>query len=564
MRSLFHRCWHTVLLLVLVSAGSGCHAASPLRAPQSFTYTGDVGFGNSVFVVGDHPDVGNNSPTGAVKLRWTSGNVWTANVALQSGTALQYKFIRRSTAPTQICNPANSTDLGPVLSLKVPGQPAAPYPGKTILYHSPWSQAFILYRAGTNWLSAEMTRLGAGRTNGEYLFRLAGIGEAGEPLEFVPNDGAGQWDNPAGGGNYLTSLDVVFVQDKNVFNYQPPATVSPPTIQTTTVNSSYPAILARTVRIYLPRGYTQNTWKRYPVFYLHDGQNVFDPGGPFGSWSADAVATTEICQGRMRECILVGVDNTANRIAEYMPPTDSYSGNPGVGDRYRDYVTNNVRAYVDGNFRTLTDPTNTLSGGSSLGGLITLYFGRESTAFGKIAILSPAFWIAPTYLTQVRGRSKKPARVYLDVGTAESDSAWNDCLSFYDTLLSQSYAPNGDMFYVTGCGDQHNEAAWKKRLPGVFRYLLNPGDEPNPLAQREYPPKIRLTTLNPVTGQATLYFPTLLGFSYDLQRSTNLSDWISVASTPTELFPWSTQQVADVTISSGLQRFWRLRDTTTP
>ena len=102
--------------------------------------------------------------------------------------------------------------------------------------------------------------------------------------------------------------------------------------------------------------------------------------------------------------------------------------------------------------RTLTGPTNTLAGGSSLGGLISLYFGRESTVFGKIAILSPAFWVAPNYLTQVRSGVKKPARVYLDMGTAESDSAWNDCLGFYDTLLSQGYAPNGDLLHVTGCG----------------------------------------------------------------------------------------------------------------
>ena len=104
----------------------------------------------------------------------------------------------------------------------------------------------------------------------------------------------------------------------------------------------------------------------------------------------------------MRECIVVGVDNTANRLAEYLPPTDSYQGTPGVGDKYRDYLLNNVRPYLNATYRTLTDPANTLTGGSSMGGLIALYLGRATTNFGRIAVMSPAFWVAPNFMAQVR------------------------------------------------------------------------------------------------------------------------------------------------------------------
>ena len=201
-----------------------------------------------------------------------------------------------------------------------------------------------------------MVKVGAGRTAGEGLFKISGVGEAGENLEFVFTDGNGSYDNPPGGGNYLTNLDDFEVQDGNVFSYQPPPIVSAPQIINHFVDSTATNIADRNVRIYLPRGYTQNSTKRYPVLYLHDGQNVFDPGGDFGSWSADATATREIGQGRMRETILVGIDNTANRIPEYMPPNDTYQGTQGRGDSYASFVINNVRPYLDFNFRTLNDP----------------------------------------------------------------------------------------------------------------------------------------------------------------------------------------------------------------
>lgn len=175
------------------------------------------------------------------------------------------------------------------------------------------------------------------------LFRIDGIGDAGEELEFVFNNGAGAWDNPIGGGNYLTSLDVLHVQGGNVYCYERPGTVSQPQVVTQFINSTAANIPGRNIRIYLPRGYAQNTAKRYLVLYLHDGQNVFDPGGPFGSWSADATATREVARGRMRETILVGIDNTTNRIAEYLPPGDVYKGSQGRADAYASFVINNVR-----------------------------------------------------------------------------------------------------------------------------------------------------------------------------------------------------------------------------
>ncbi|MGZ4967163.1 MAG: alpha/beta hydrolase-fold protein [Chthoniobacterales bacterium] len=537
-------------------------ASSPHKEPVTFSYTADVGFGNSIYVVGNHPDIGNWDVTQAIKLRYTAGNVWTGQIAIQAGTQLQYRFISRSNSNANWCNASNVTYLTSNLSLGVPAQPDAPYRGKTIYYLSGWNPPNLFYNNNGTFISAAMTRVGNGRSAGESLFKISGIGAAGEQIEFVFTDNNGHFDNPPGGGNYLTDLDAFEVQDGNVYSYQPPAVVSAPQIITHFVDSTAANIASRNLHVYLPRGYTQNTTRRYPVLYFHDGQNVFDPGGPFGSWSANATATREIGQGRMRETIMVGIDNTDQRIPEYMPPNDTYQGTPGRGDAYASFVINNARPYLDFNFRTLNDPKNTLTVGSSLGGLIALYFGREYSVFGKIGVMSPAFWIAPNYVTQVQNGAKKPIRVYLDFGTAEPSSDWDNALSMDDVHLAQSYSANGDLLFVAGCGQQHNEAAWAARLPAALRYLLPAREEPNELLQREYPPSFVLTGVNTGTNTAAFSYTSLFGFTYTLSRSPNLATWTPLDPTAVETLSWANHSLGDS--FPGSPFFWRMTATPAP
>lgn len=548
-------------LALLVSCAE---ASSPHREVVTFSFTADVGAGNSVFVVGNHPDLGASDVTHAVKLRFTSGNVWTGQIAIQAGTQLQYRYLKRSTAQGSWCDATNAIYLSGVLTQTIPAQPPAPYSGKTIYYLSSWSTANLFYRNGANFVSAAMTRVGPGRSAGESFFQIKGVGDAGETIEFVFNDGNNHWDNPPGGGNYLTNLDDFEVEDGNVFTYQPPATFSAPRIITHFVDSTAANIPGRTVRIYLPRGYDQNLARRYPVVYLHDGQNVFDPGGPFGSWSADATATREMGQGRMREAILAGIDNDSARIPEYQPPNDGYQGTQGRADAYASFVINNVRPYLDTNYRTLNDPKNTVTLGSSMGGLVALYLGREFAIFGKIAVMSPALWISPIYVGQVKSTPKKPLRVHLDMGTAEDQSSFDDCLSMYETHLTQNYAANDDLEFVAGCGQSHNEAAWSVRLPEVFDYLLPAREDPPELAQRDYPPAFAITTVNLPGGSATFSYSGLFGFSYTLERSASLSGWSAVSTTASETFPWAIHSLSDTAVSGPGPVFWRLRATPVP
>ena len=334
------------------------------------------------------------------------------------------------------------------------------------------------------------------------------------------------------------------------------------------IGSTAPNIPARNIRVYLPRGYLQNTTKRYPVLYLQDGQIVFDPGGPFGSWSADATATREIGQGRMREAILVAVNHgEGNRIPEYQPPTDFYPRTPpntqGRADAYASFLINNVRPYVDTNFRTLNDPANTLTLGSSMGGLVSLYLGREFSVFGKIGIFSPAFWISPNYIAQVTAGTKKPLRVYLDMGTGEPEDNWEDAVQMYDVHLSQAYAANGEVTFVAGCGEGHNEAAWKARLPGALRFLLPVREEPALLALRDFPPKFSVIAVDLPGGQVTINYTSAFGFKYELARSPDMTDWAPVSTTSPESLPWSNRQITD-TFEAATELFWQMTAIASP
>jgi predicted alpha/beta superfamily hydrolase len=545
-------------------------ARSPARQAVSFSTTWDVGIGNEVFVVGNHPDLGNWTATGAVKLFWTSGNVWTGTIAVQAGTMLEYKFIKRTNAPGVYCDAANiEWTPGDNLSNNLAAEPAAPYTGKTFYYHSGWTSAAAVYRIGTNWFDASMTRDGAGRNAGEYRYKVAGIGEEGEALEFIPHGWSGgveYWDHAPFGGygdsNYFTALDVFFLQDGNIYNYWPPTNPSASRVLTTNIVSSWaPTIPSRDVRIYLPRGYDQNTWKKYPVLYFHDGQNVFQPGGAFGCWNAELSANKEISQGRMRETILVAVDTTSERNRELCPPGDNEGDGPGTGNLYANFLVHNVRPTIDTHYRTLNDRANTMTAGSSMGGLASAYLGLGTNVFGSIGAFSPAFLVASNFMGRINTNNTKGIRIYMDDGTLELDATlWPDTWIAYNYFLADKYAVNDDLLMKVGCGQTHNEAAWAERLPGAYHFLLNVRGEENQLARVGYPPSISNAVAGITNQSFSFRIQTLEQQAYFMERGTNLTgnDWMPINAF-TESVPWSVRTMIDTNFPVGDSMFYRIR-----
>lgn len=539
------------MFLALLAGVTAAQAGSPDRVTFPVSITWDVGIGNNVYLVGSHPDVGSWNPVSAHKLRWTPGNNWTGLVAVQAGTALAYKFISRNGASNQYCNGANVVwEAGPDRTTNLPAAGDAPYPGKTVFYYSSWTSA-TLVTASSN--AYPFTRVGPGRTGGEFLYRVDGVPEEGEPLEFAINgslSGVSGWDKPPSGdgwgvnGNYYTTLDVFLLQDGQLYTYWPSNTVSAPRVETRVVGSSYPTITGRTIRIYLPRGYDSHPWKRYPVIYMQDGQNMADPANPggTGSWQFDATAARETRQGRMREIIIVGIDNIPHyRRTELNPTGDTYPGEvPGLGWDYLRFLVDNVRPTLDFNYRTLNDPRNTFVGGSSMGGIFSLYAGFETNVFGGVLAMSPAVTRAPNYKAALPGKPKQPLRIYMDTGTSEGQIGtlpggyyWDDPWSAYDSLMIIGYAPGDNLMMRIGCGDGHNEAAWRARLPDAVRFLFNVRDDPNLLAQEVFPPQ--LNTVNP---QGPGGFATQRQFAYSLQATSNLTQWHTLGVPTLETRAW--------------------------
>jgi len=544
-------------------------ADSPDRTAISFSVTTNTGIGYAVFITGNHPDIGNWVPSRGAKLYWTPGNVWTGAVAIEPGITVEYKPVIIPLAVEHVCDPTQAQFIPPGednhYELDIPPRSPAPYGGKSIYYHSALTNVFMLYSiAGNAFTSAPLHVIAPGRSPGEWLHHVSGIGEAGASIEFVMSGWVGTnivYDHAPFPGygtppahNYFTTLDTFFIQDGDLFNYQPPAWVSPPSVVVSNVVSTHPPSPDRAMRIYLPRGYEENTWKRYPVLYMHDGENVFAPGGAFGSWDADITATREISQGRIRECIVVALDSTSNRTREYLPPED-HSGGQGFGDVYSRFLIYDVKTKIDAEFRTLPDRPNTLTAGSSSGGLIATYLGWHTNVFGKIGAFSPAYLISPNFNDRIADEPKQDLRLYVDMGTAGSPETLlvEDYWIVLDHWLRDGYVENEDLLSTLACGAFHNEAAWAARLPDCLRFLLSIWDEQNLLAHRDFVPNV-LNISGPNSG-ISLDYPSLVGWTYQLESASEPDGtWSFVESQPPETAAWAIRQLTDTNSTGNLSR----------
>lgn len=240
----------------------------------------------------------------------------------------------------------------------------------------------------------------------------------------------------------------------------------------------------REILVYLPPSYATSE-RRYPVIYMHDGQNLFDASTSFaGEWGVDETLD-ELSQEGI-ESIVVGIPNLGSeRVKEYSPFVDRRHGG-GLGDLYVDFIADTLKPLIDSTFRTRTERAHTGIFGSSMGGLISLYayFQRPET-FGFVGAMSPSFWFAGgAILPYIRNARPNLGRVYLDIGEKESPSArrwWQ--IPLLDSLRQSHCQRVASLLERKGCGDEslrfvvdpegeHNESAWRRRLPDALRFLL--------------------------------------------------------------------------------------------
>ena len=238
---------------------------------------------------------------------------------------------------------------------------------------------------------------------------------------------------------------------------------------------------SRDVIVYLPPDYNLHD-RRYPVLYLHDGQNLFDAATAFAGneWGLDELAEELISNGQIEPIIIVGIYNAGlKRMAEYTPVRDK-RGRGGRAKEYAKLIVEDLKPFIDAEYRTLPDRGNTALGGSSLGGLVTIYLGlKYPNVFGKLIVMSPSVWWANrAILRQVRSLKEKPdQKIWLDIGTCEGtnpESIVRDARMLGDALMAKGWVPDVDFRFVEDEGAGHNEKAWGHRMAEALKFLFPP------------------------------------------------------------------------------------------
>lgn len=228
-------------------------------------------------------------------------------------------------------------------------------------------------------------------------------------------------------------------------------------------NFVLPGLKPRDIFVWLPPDYKTNLSKHYPVFYMHDGQNLVDPrtSNTFIDWQVDEVADSLIRAGKVEPFIIVGVNNTDDRGTEY--------SNTSLGKLYIKLIAEKIKPFIDRTYRTLPDAKHTAVGGSSMGGLISMICVWEfSDVFSKAACFSPAFMFQDFDYTKVIQQDKSQKKnlvIYIDNGGRGLETMLQQGVDkMVDILKSKGYREGKDLFIFIDKNAEHNEAAWAKRV----------------------------------------------------------------------------------------------------
>jgi predicted alpha/beta superfamily hydrolase len=230
----------------------------------------------------------------------------------------------------------------------------------------------------------------------------------------------------------------------------------------------------RRIWIYLPQDY-ESSFRRYPVLYMHDGQNVFDDATSFtGEWGVDEGMDT-----MMRKCIVVAIDNGGSRrLNEYCPYDFSLTGiaavqmsGKGEGREYVDFLVQTLKPFIDKRYRTQPGRRHTFIAGSSMGGLISMYaLLRYPQVFGGAGVFSPAFWVGPTIFDDIKLRGKKvKGKIWFYAGGAESESMVPDTEKAYE--LMKKFPASEEKLVVVQEG-RHNESQWRQQFPLFYQWII--------------------------------------------------------------------------------------------
>lgn len=236
----------------------------------------------------------------------------------------------------------------------------------------------------------------------------------------------------------------------------------------------------RNVIVYLPPGYNEEPERTYPALYMHDGQNLFDGRTSFvkdRTWQMREHADEAIEAGEIEPLVIVGIYNTGDRrLAEYTHDRNWKMGG-GEAETYGHLITQELMPWIASQYRVRQDREYTGLGGSSLGGLVSLYLGlRHPELFGKLALMSPSVWWNHKsilgYLNEHAPQVWERPKVWLDVGDREGHKTLREVEHLARRLKANGWRPGETMYFEKVHGGTHDEASWASRVRPMLKFLF--------------------------------------------------------------------------------------------
>ena len=311
--------------------------------------------------------------------------------------------------------------------------------------------------------------------------------QLGQTLQYklkIDRTGQGPGDGWEEGRNHTLALDTLSPTVQRAFNASP----AMPVLSRVGTIKRLPAlqslhIAPRGVQIWLPPGYDKNKKRRYPVLYLHDGQALFDTAVNAAEWRVDETAQRLVESGKIAPIIIVAIDNTKDRIAEYTPAPGRLSSRPGASDQlvggkapaYARYIVEELKPEIDQRYRTQPQTRATSVGGSSLGGLVSLWMvAHYPKTFGAALVVSPSVWWSERFIlrdveSQFNTKGPRPC-IWLDIGLQEGEEAVGDARALRELLLRKGWGAS-TLRYLEDPDGSHDEGSWAARVEGMLRFL---------------------------------------------------------------------------------------------
>ena len=292
-----------------------------------------------------------------------------------------------------------------------------------------------------------------------------------------PNDG---WETGPNRALLLARNGAVVMRAFDAPGSPFPSTLAGRTVVHPAFASTY--VGARDVTVLLPEGYARSPKRRYPVLYMHDGQNLFDAARAFGGeWQVDETAYALARRRRAEPVIVVGVHNTERRVDDYTPTAMQRETPNGVlrfgggADAYGRFLVEELKPFIDRTYRTETGPARTALCGSSLGGLVTMYLGLTfRDVFGTLIVVSPSvWWDNEAIVRSVDGLAKPTGqRIWVDIGTGEGPDTVTQTRHLRDALARKGWTVGRDLAYREVEGAGHDESAWAARFGAMLEFAF--------------------------------------------------------------------------------------------